>query len=378
MKAAAITTVRHNVGDDFVREGLMHLIEQVTGPAEWALIHKHLPATARKEWEWLHHPWLQPLTKRAPERISKIVERLPLPAGTDKILGSDLVVQCGAPILWKHELQGCESNEWFGPLIRRRRNRMNPRPPFLNLGGGTCQAYSGTGREFDHAPETLAYMRELADAATLTTARDELTRVLFRKVGRELPLLACPSLWARDRWKIEARAPQYVALNFMPIGGHYDFGQRIDPAHWTTVFRQVASELHRSHPCVLACHNAQELAAAHRWLPDIPVFYSPDFRDYLSFYAAAKWGVVNRVHAAFAMASFARPSIVIGADTRSHMVDLIGGRRMFVKEASYERLLHEVLQLPALAQSYEEVMRCLRQKTEERYIQLIAQALRLP
>src|SRR5690606_34855694 len=42
MKVAFITTINHNVGDDFVRAGIMYLLSRVIAPFEPAFIHKHL------------------------------------------------------------------------------------------------------------------------------------------------------------------------------------------------------------------------------------------------------------------------------------------------------------------------------------------------
>ncbi len=48
------------------------------------------------------------------------------------------------------------------------------------------------------------------------------------------------------------------------------------------------------------------------------IYYNKNnFVEYLRFYSRAKFGILNRVHGAFAMASFGRPSIVIGNDSRA-------------------------------------------------------------
>ena len=44
-KTSIITTVDHNVGDDFVREGLLYLLSSAGLVEDVELIHKHSPVT---------------------------------------------------------------------------------------------------------------------------------------------------------------------------------------------------------------------------------------------------------------------------------------------------------------------------------------------
>ena len=59
MRIATITTTHHNVGDDFAREGIMHLVHEAGGGAAQDVhIHKHLPITSRHNWAWVGIPRL--------------------------------------------------------------------------------------------------------------------------------------------------------------------------------------------------------------------------------------------------------------------------------------------------------------------------------
>ena len=113
-KIAFITTVNHNIGDDYVREGLKFLLNEYfkNEKLEFVNIHKHSPIPSRNGFEWFRY-----------YRLSKIIdEMLPLSITKDKILDSDLIVQSGAPVYWCHDSisSHCSENEWYGPLIRRR------------------------------------------------------------------------------------------------------------------------------------------------------------------------------------------------------------------------------------------------------------------
>ena len=48
-----ITTVRHNIGDDFVREGIVSILNSVIVIGKIELIHKHSPVTANYGFETL-------------------------------------------------------------------------------------------------------------------------------------------------------------------------------------------------------------------------------------------------------------------------------------------------------------------------------------
>ena len=117
-----ITTVRHNVGDDFTREGILYLLKEAWPGVPFAVqnIHKHMPVTVRGGFEWIRSG-----------RLSRLLDRLP-PLSEDKMLAADMVVQSGAPAYWCHpQYPGghCGLNEWFQPLLIKRhasRTRMVP------------------------------------------------------------------------------------------------------------------------------------------------------------------------------------------------------------------------------------------------------------
>jgi hypothetical protein len=55
---AVITTIDHNAGDDFVRQGIIYLLRKKLGETGVALIHKHIPVTVRPEFEWIYYAGL--------------------------------------------------------------------------------------------------------------------------------------------------------------------------------------------------------------------------------------------------------------------------------------------------------------------------------
>jgi hypothetical protein len=380
MKVAIITTLRHNIGDDFVRDGIVHLLQQVVGTINPRFIHKHFAVTVRREWDWVHRWGLTRMMSRVPrltpERCSRWLDALPLFPITDKILSAELLVQSGAPVYWLNAVSDCSRNEWYAPLIKRRWQRVRDRMPLLNIAAGACQTYDSNGDEFRAAAETLRYIRQFHDQCALTTVRDTLSVKILELAGVTAPLLACPSLFARRLHGIAPETPRYIVLNCMRLGGHYELESEGSPRSWLDTFVAFARRVARTERCLLVCHNREEMALAERLLPDIERFYSSRYSDYLPVFARASCGVVNRVHAAFAIASFGRPSLVIGNDSRARMTEMIGLPNIHVGAATLERLDSEFITMRTAEPATAARLDALCERTEEAYLKLIRGALR--
>ena len=379
-RVALISTIRHNVGDDLVREGILSLLEDLLGPCDAAVIHKHVPATARPGWEWIHTSGLTKafdlLPRGKANLLSRIVDVLPYDERTDRVLSADLLVQCGTPAYYCFRNgYGAHRNEWFRPLVAARHARIRARVPFLNVGAGSCQPYGDDGTAILRNGACAAYVRALQESARLTTVRDALARDVLRRFGWDAPLLACPSIFARDRAGIRPAPPGPAVLNFMPRGGHYDLWVGIDLRRWEGEFRAFAQEAARDRAVLLACHDAAEMRAAARLLPGLPRRLVRDWREALALYAAASCYLGSRVHGACAVASFGRPAFLVGNDSRALTLDELGVPRAFVQTATRDALaeaLHRMEHEPPDAAARREA---LRNDTRRRYRELLAPVL---
>jgi hypothetical protein len=357
-----ITTVDHNVGDDFVREGITWLLKQTfkTETVTFENIHKHAPVTVRKGFEKLRYYPLALLVDTI----------LPLNEKNDRILSSDILVQSGAPVYWCHEgITHCADNEWYRPLIRRRFLKNKNRKLFLNIAAGTCQQYHSDGSEFFSCKKDQAYIRELFSISDITTLRDALAKKVLNGLGLDAPLIPCSSIFAADNNNMHALPGEFVSLNFMSKAGHYTFGQKYDPAQWFKTFSEFYSRIKKHERCIFVCHNQEEIADAKKIDPEAEVFFSHDYRDYIKYYAKAKFGIMNRVHGAFIIASYGRPSFVIGSDTRARMTQEIGLTHEFVGDVDLDRLLHEYGSLqnnPGYAERFTQI----KQKAHDDYMSI--------
>jgi len=367
MKTTIITTVRHNVGDDFVREGVLHLLQSVANLERVELIHKHAPVTAIYGWEGVRNFQLS--------RIAEPVLRMA--HARNRIADADLLVQSGAPVYWCHHGgPHCADNEWYGPLVRKRFLPDRRGRKFFNIAGGSCQRFHSDGSELNSCPKCRTYIREFFDACDLTVLRDKLAQAMLGIAGRTAEVLPCTSIFARDYLDIKPLPGEYIVLNFMENGGHYTFGQAIDREAWRSQFRELAAMAGKMGEVVVACHTREEERLAKAVAPELKSFLVPDDHvEFMKFYARARFGIVNRVHSAFMMASLGKPAAVIGNDSRALMVENLNLSSYFVgdvAEVGVESIIENVSRRTA---TYADEIEVVREACRGKYAALISAAL---
>lgn len=370
MRLTFITTLNHNVGDDFVREGLTHILGLALAgqPVAFASVHKHDPITARRGLGWLRSKD----DPRKAHRLRRWDRKLPLWITPDRILEADLLVQSGAPVYWCHSTAHSADNEWFTPLVRRRVSGRRHGVPFLNLAAGSAQGYHSDGSEFALCEKDSNYIKELHRVSSITTVRDHLAQRILRSLGLDAPVIPCSALFARDRLGTQPQEGEFVALNYMKKGGHYDFEGDADGAAWEQAFKAAYEDLKRRERCLFICHNQPEVDAAKGLDPEAPIFYSSDHRDYPPMYAKAKYGLMNRVHGAFVLASLGKPAFVVGTDSRACMAEEIGLRHAYVNEVDAKRLLDEASAMEVERASFPSKIESVRKKALEDYLKALA------
>lgn len=362
---AFITTVNHNIGDDFVREGLKHLLktylEEKGETAFFTEIHKHVPITTRYGFEKM----------RIHQLISnKLDALLPLFLTKDKVLEADILIQSGAPVYWCHPYinSHCATNEWYSPLVRRRLSQ-NKKAKFLNLAAGTCQKYHSDGKEFADCPSCSAYIKEMYEKSAVTTLRDTLAQDVLSLYQLQAPVIPCSSIFAKDFHGITKKESEYVVVNYMAGGAHYTFEQNIDFTKWQKEFAAFYHDIKHKETIVFACHNQKEVNEAKAIDPKANIYFKEnDFKAFIEFYSKAKFGIMNRVHGAFIMGSFETPSIIIGNDTRARMGKEIGIDSLFVNDATAQELHKQFEFLSNGANDYANRFRIIKEKAFSDYM----------
>jgi len=364
MKISIITTVNHNVGDDFVREGIKYLLrEHFKGKnLEFQNIHKHSPITTRYGFEWFRN-------LRLSSRADKII---PKNWSKDRISEADIVVQSGAPVYWCHEVGGghCYNNEWYKPLIKDRFLK-NKNTKLLNLAAGTCQKYHSDGSEFCDICNN--YIKEFYRLADVTTVRDTLAKTVFSKIDIDVPVIPCSSIFAIDEYNLKNEGEEYVVVNYMKGGAHYTFGQKIEIEKWEKEFKKFYFELKERDRVVVSCHNQKEVDEALEFDPKAEIFYMKDnYLEYMKFYSKAKFGIMNRIHGAFMMASYGKPSMIIGNDSRARMAEEIGIKHYFVNDVDYEVLNQEYKFLKSGADNFNSRFKVIKEKAFNDYMKALS------
>jgi len=359
-KIAIITTVKHNIGDDFVREGIKYLIKQKLGNGViFSNIHKHSPITTRNGFEMIK-------SRRVSDLLDKMI---PIKWTTDKILEADMIIQSGAPVYWCHKLNEshCCNNEWYKPLIKDRFIKYNSNVKLLNLSAGSCQKYHSEGDEF--CEKCNNYIKEFYELSSITTLRDSLAEKILSNVGVKAPVIPCSSIFAIDEHNLKDMGADYVVLNYMKGGAHYTFGQDIDVEKWEREFKNFYFELKDNERVIFACHNKKEVDLVLAFDSEAEIFYEKDdYLAYMKFYSKAKFGIMNRIHGAFLIASYAKPSLIIGNDSRVSMAKEIGLRSYFVNDVTYEILMKEYQYLKSGADNYKDRFKIIKEKAFKNYM----------
>ena len=368
MRVGLITTLGTNIGDDLIREGVVTLLRHHLAGGDLTLVpvNKHRPHTVYP----VSHPirWI-PARSDLPRSVvrgrRRLVARLAR-GGRSRFDRCDLIVQCGAPVFWP----GCAESEWAGPLWEDIVERLARSVPALNLAAGSCYPWNQRLEPLIGDADA-AFIRRILETCRLTTVRDAVSERLLERLGRTVPRLPCTAFVSAMGQHAVMDDGGYVLLNFMPGGGHYDWGQGIDRERWASVMRACATSLGRRHRIAFLCHDAREVEAAGRLVPGARTFHPRTVAEYLLVVREAKFAICNRMHAAVAMAGLGIPSVAVCTDTRLHMVAELGLPIAFVDDVTAASLLETSETLLRDRHREQERLLALREATFARYLALI-------
>jgi hypothetical protein len=368
MRIGLITTINTNIGDDLIREGICLVLRQIFGgrEIEFVEINKHQPLTVYPNWHPVH---LARHTRRVPRvglLTSSLIEGFAAKLGLSRFHTCDLIVQCGAPVLWPL----CHRCEWAKPLWHHLVGRLSHSIPILNLAAGSCYPWE---RQPDAIinPEDESYLRAILDYCRVTTVRDTLAQHLCASMGVETPLIPCSAFLAAGNGTSGAQHDGIVLINYMPGGGHYDWNQGIDDSMWRETVKSLIDRLRKRHQLVFLCHNESEYLIARDLDPTLPLLLPKNPKDYFKQVSVASVALCNRLHASVALASLGIPSIAVGTDTRLLMVEALGLPCLYVKEANVDQLEWGIESLLANHHLEKERLLALRSATCNEYVAVV-------
>ncbi|HRK32600.1 MAG TPA: polysaccharide pyruvyl transferase family protein, partial [Tepidisphaeraceae bacterium] len=246
---------------------------------------------------------------------------------TDKFADADVIVQCGAPVYWHNGKHRSYTADWHNALWEDRIFKLSGAKVILNLGAGAGQgSVDDLATMLDDAT-LCAFARAAGAACRVTTTRDPLASQFLHALEVGHALLPCPAFHAALRFNAgrQFQPRDVLAVNLMPLAGHFKLKPETNPARWQQVIAETLPILRRDHQLVFVAHNPAEREFQESLCRGSEaVFYSDDYRDYLSIYARAKGIVSNRVHAAVVVAGFGRPAVLVGNDARLGIATPIG------------------------------------------------------
>lgn len=300
LRVAFFTTLNHNVGDEFIREGIRAIFDAAGVSYDPYFICKHKPET---------------IAIRCQDEVGDI---------GDKYWNADVVVQAGAPVYWhlrdgKSTTLTSEWQDWFwrrrvlGPAGR-------PHPLFLNLGAGSCFAWGDAGGAFVQDAGCADFARRAGARAALTTVREPVAARMLRQLGVPHHALPCPAFLAGARHRYPYRPDGPIGVNLMPLGGHFELDGEHNQTKWLEECLRLIGQLRALGRIVFIAHNEEEEKfLAHVTRPGEIVFRSGDWRPYLDLFGQCALVVANRVHAAVCSSGLGVPAIIIGNDTRAEI-----------------------------------------------------------
>lgn len=372
MRIGLITTLDTNIGDDLIREGICSVLREVFKghDVEFIPVNKHQPLTVYPDWHPIHLAKVTRYLPRGRYRASRLIERFAPALRLSRFDSCDLIVQCGAPVLWP----GCHRCEWAEPLWHQIVGRLSQRIPVFNLAAGSCYPWERQPARIDD-PQDAQYLQAILGYCHLTTVRDTLAQRLCASLGMQTPLIPCSAFLAAGDQVTGVQDSGVVLVNYMQGGGHYEWGQGIDPSAWRETIKNLIARLQTRHKLAFLCHNQVEYDLAIGLDPTLPRLWPKTPQDYFAVIADAKVALCNRMHASVALAGLGIPSIAVCTDTRLLMVDAIGLPCLYVKEASADRLEEGVEDLLAHRRQWKERLLSLRSETWNTYVQVVSEAL---
>ncbi len=368
-----VSTVAHNPGDDFIRFGVEHVLRRILPEAVFDTIHKHDPRTifaGFRRGGSAHNRFVASMLYRiyAMSRRSSDVNLL------DR---ADLVVFAGTPFIWRASARllpsTCANAEWIAPTWGRLFSDLRHKP-VLNLAAGTGAPHQ---RQLDGIladSAVMSFVKRAVRRAALTTARDAQTRHILRRLDYDIPLIPCTSLLASRGTGLAAREPEYVALNVMPSAAHSWRGQRGHPGRWRDTIETVVASLEKRHELLFVAHSRDEDQTAAQWFPGHRRFFSIDPLELLKVYSRARFGICNRVHAAAGIATFGRPALVVGGDSRINLIEQFGLPAVDYREADARAILDSIDRIEGDS-GYAQRLKSRADQAEKEYTRAVSAAL---
>lgn len=320
IKVAIITTLDHNIGDDFVRVGIQELTNNLLKGQDYryVLINKHDPMSAFN----IVSPnyYLKFLTRFLPGMLRKFTEDFLAFVfwWGHRFKSCDFIIQSGAPVYFK----GCNKTEWSYIIWKKAiaYSKYKNGPVLMNIAAGSCYVI---GSQFNQNIQEgeKRFIKLISDSCKINTAREKFAEEIVKISGGSSKLLPCTAFLAGRGFISSANSDSPILINFMPVGGHYDFKGNINTLKYMEEFNELIVELSKKHKLVFVAHGQEEFDFNKKHFNRYEHFYPKSVNEYIDIASSVKFAVTNRLHCSVLLAGLGIKSYAIGNDTRLLMLD---------------------------------------------------------
>lgn len=335
IKIGIVTTINHNIGDDFVRVGIQNILKNFIDEnrIQYILVNKHNPLTV--------------LSPCNPVRYTRLVTRLFTKGRRvlENILffispkfnifsSCDIIIQSGAPVIFDR----CSKTEWSYMLWRSTLKKLSNKIPILNIAAGSCFSYTNKDK-INLSENDIKFLKEIGNLCSLFTVRDPLAFKIMNELGINAPLIPCTAFLSGMAHKSSANQESPILINYMELSGHYDFDGRIDCKRHLEKFKTMLSKLAMKNTLIIVAHSEEEFLFYKKEFSTFKLVWPKSVDEYYEIAKGVKFGITNRLHCAVVLAGLGIKSYSIGNDTRLLMLKEIGLKYCDVNEFHVEDVI---------------------------------------
>jgi polysaccharide pyruvyl transferase WcaK-like protein len=388
LKIGIITTLNTNIGDDFIRDGIIYLLDKKFGKNKYVLINKHNPFSIfvkdpskkllvfDKIFRALFHDERNYSRFILAKLISLSKGAFPLNKES-KFDDCDLIIQSGAPVFWANAETNnySYSAEWALPIWKGVLKKLSGKIPIFNLAAGSCIKYGQKSNFILKNEDNKQFLKYMLNVCDLVTVRDPVAYNMSKLLGSEVSLLPCTSIFSAKKHKLKSsKKKKFIVFNYMFGGGHFHkWDSRIDCKKWESISIQVVEKLSKKHEVKMLCHSKEEVELAKKTFPGKEILLFKKSKDQLNYLKDCSFGICNRVHASMGLASLGIPTTAISTDSRLEMTGQIGIPSFFVADKRINAKFVLDLVKKGIGNSEKENLRLkkLQLNSEKRFLELM-------
>jgi hypothetical protein len=337
IKVGMVTTTNTNIGDDFIRKGILVLLENLFKDKilDIKMINKHTPFNIYKRYNPIRLVELLPVGRR---KFYTILNKISDTYGKTIFDDREIIIQCGTPVIWP----GCSNAEWVKPIWYNAIKKNKEKSLCLNLAAGSCFPFKNQNIDL-LTLDDRNYLNNIFNYCHLTIVRDKLAKnILENLVNEKINILPCTAFLSGFNFPKAQDENETILINYMEGAGHYDWGQDIDKEKWENIIKKFISKYKNKYKIVFLAHNKKEFDLAKSLDKDLKRIWPKTSDEYFNSVNNVRVAICNRMHASVAMASLGIPSVAVCTDSRLKMVEEVGLPAFYVKDLDYNELEENV------------------------------------